>query len=41
MDKRFPECAPLNEAYKKCFAKQPFRWGVASGPRARVLTSFL
>ena len=31
MDARFPECAPLHEAYRKCFSKQPFRWGTASG----------
>ena len=31
MDRRFPECKALNEAYKKCFAAQPFRWGQADG----------
>ena len=31
MDKRFPECAPLNKEYLKCFRSQPFRWGTASG----------
>ena len=31
MDKRFPECKQLHEAYRKCFAQQPFRWGQATG----------
>ena len=31
MDQRFPECKTLHEAYRKCFAQQPFRWGQASG----------
>jgi len=30
MDKKFPECAPLHDAYRKCFARQPFRWGTAT-----------
>ena len=31
MDQRFPECKQLHEAYRKCFAQQPFRWGQATG----------
>ena len=31
MDRRFPECKQLHEAYRKCFAQQPFRWGQATG----------
>ena len=31
MDQRFPECKQLHEAYRKCFAQQPFRWGSATG----------
>ena len=31
MDQRFPECKELHEAYRKCFAQQPFRWGQATG----------